>query len=234
MKAAHGGGRIHQDPRAKLAGRHQASRWPVSSDSRVITASGTAPSNGRHVAVADEHRAHAGALRAVHVVVGPVADEHAAAGSVTPTAAIAARNASGCGLAQGSRCCRRRRRSGASTSSRRNTRSCALRGHIVLDSTPTLMPRSRKSPQQRDYVRVGERMRVPGGEVAPPGTRRWASPRPGRTRRPAWRWLRLVADLPQGQFGGQDGRGHLVTAAGEVRRAHLAPEPRPGRPCARA
>ena len=59
-----------------------------------------------------------------------------------PTAAIAARNASGCGLAQAISLLYTAPSINSRTWSRRNTRSCALRGHMVLESTPTLMPRS--------------------------------------------------------------------------------------------
>src|ERR1700752_4159782 len=66
------------------------------------------------------------------------------AGSDTPTAAIAARNASGCGLVHGISLLYTAPSIRLSTPSRPNTDSCALRGHMVLDSTPVLTPRARR------------------------------------------------------------------------------------------
>ena len=68
-----------------------------------------------------------------------------AAGSSSPTAAIAARNASGCGLVQGSSLEYTVPSIRSSTWSRTKHPSCMDRGHRVLESTPILMPLRRSS-----------------------------------------------------------------------------------------
>src|SRR5262249_40807276 len=64
-------------------------------------------------------------------------------GSVTSRARSTAPNASGCGLAQGSSLEYTAASIRWSTPSRAKIWSCSARGHSVLDSTPTLTPRSR-------------------------------------------------------------------------------------------
>ena len=67
------------------------------------------------------------------------------AGSSTSSARITARKASGWGFAHGISLLYTAASIRSSTSSRRNTRSCAVRGQKVFDSTPTFIPRSRRA-----------------------------------------------------------------------------------------
>lgn len=98
---------------------------------------------GRYIIVGDEHGSHPGVLRAVDIFEWPAPTNTHEAGLSTPIAAIATRNASGWGFVHRSSLVYTAPSRSAWTPSRTNTRSRAARGHIVLDRTPTRIPRVR-------------------------------------------------------------------------------------------
>ena len=106
-------------------------------------------------------------------------------GCSTPTAAIAARNAVRLRLVQATRWCRRRRRSSrARRRGAKHAASCSPRGDIVLESTPTLIPRRRSAATARarpDPTRV-RRQSVGVSRPARAGVARRRVTRPRRIR----------------------------------------------------
>src|SRR6266480_7539087 len=137
-----------------------------------------------------------------------------AAGSSSSTAAIAARNASGCGLVQGSSLEYTVPSIRSSTWSRTKHPSCIDLGHRVLESTPDPDAFAPQFAQQPGHVRVGERVRLPRLEVTAEQGLRHGHPGALEDVRERRALLPVVDVLPHGQFG-------LVDRAGHVRRLGL-------------
>ncbi len=181
----------------------------MSSASRVMVASGTAAANGGTSAVADEHRPHADALGAVHVVEGPVADEHAGGRVVLADGGHRGTERLGVRLGPG--------------------QFAGVHGavdqveHLVPDETPVMHgpgPQgvgqhpdpdapAAQFAQQRGRVRVGERVRLPRLEVA--GEQGLGHGHPGALEdlRERGTLLGALDALPHRPFGRADGAGHL-------------------------
>ena len=87
-----------------------------------------------------------------------------------------------------------------------------------------LDPARAQLAEQRDHLRVGDRMRIPGREVLL--QERLGGRHPGPVEHVGQRGagLGLVGDLPVGPSAARMAAATSSAAAGEVRRAHLAPD----------